>query len=135
MMVLVSVHCKTCNNNFKLDIGSMTVEETQKLLEKRDGFHCDAGNHMELGSPMNHWVFGSVHEGSAPTEEEWYKKMTAEYGKLMSTDELRDKFEVTGFAFGACMAKVKATGQEICLHFIHSPKGERYYHGYFEYQE
>lgn len=134
-MVLVDIHCNTCENDFKLDIGDHTVEEVTAMLKKRDSFHCNAGNHMEFGSPMNHWVFGSVCEGIAPTEEEWYDKMTAQYGKLISTDELREKFEVIGFAFGSCMAKVKATGQEICLGFIHSPKGVRYYHGYFEYRE
>jgi len=134
-MALMDVHCKTCGNDFHLDIGDMTFEETHELLEKRESFHCDAGNHMELSSPVFHWVLGKIHEGSAPTEEEWYKTMTDRHGHLISTDELREKFEVTGFAFGACMAKVKVTGQEICLDFIHSPKGERYYHGYFEYQE
>jgi hypothetical protein len=134
-MSLIDVNCKTCGSDFKLDVGDMTVEQVTDMLRKRDGFHCDTGNHMELGSPMNHWTLGKMCEGNAPTEEEWYEKMTAQHGKLISTSELREKFEVTGFAFGACMAKVKATGQEICLEFIHSPKGVRYYYGYFEYKE
>jgi len=134
-MSLMDVNCKICGNDFKMDIGEHTMEEVIAMLKKRDSFHCNAGNHMEIGSPINHWTFGKIHDGSAPTEEEWYDKMTAQYGKLIGTDELREKFEVTGFAFGSCMAKVKATGQEICLDFIHSPKGVRYYYGYFEYKE
>jgi hypothetical protein len=134
-MSLMDVNCKICGNDFKMDIGDHTMEEVTAMLKKRDSFHCNAGNHMEIGSPINHWTFGKIHDGSAPTEEEWYDKMTAQYGKLIGTDELREKFEVTGFAFGSCMAKVKATGKEICLDFIHSPKGVRYYYGYFEYKE
>ena len=134
-MSLMDVNCKICGNDFKMDIGEHTMEEVIAMLKKRDSFHCNAGNHMEIGSPINHWTFGKIHDGSAPTEEEWYDKMTAQYGKLIGTDELREKFEVTGFAFGSCMARVKATGQEICLDFIHSPKGVRYYYGYFEYKE
>jgi hypothetical protein len=136
-MALLDIHCKKCGNDFQMDIGDKTIEEVRAILEKRDGYHCNAGNHMEFGSPLFYWVLGELHEGSAPTEDEWKKLATERHGHLISNDELRDKFEVTGFFFGSCMAKVKVTGQEVCLEFIHSPKGERYYYGYLdlEYNE
>ena len=134
-MALIDVNCKTFGSDFKMDIGDMTKEEAIAILKKKDSFHCNAGNHMELGSPMYHWTLGEIHAGHAPTEEEWIAERTAHYGQLYTTDELSEKFEVTGFAMGACMAKYKQTGQEVCLEFSHSPKGVRYYHGYLEHKE
>lgn len=134
-MALIDIHCNTCGEDFKADIGDATKEELIAILKKKDSFHCNAGNHMELGSPLRHWVLGDIHEGSAPTEDEWFKTMTERYGQLYNSDQLTEKFEVTGFSFGACMAKYKQTGQVVCMSFIHSPNGTRYYHGYEEYKE
>lgn len=133
-MSLIDTHCNTCGSDFKIDMGDMTVKELREVLSKRESFECP-GHHFEIGSPLiSHWVLGEVHEGHAPTEEDWVAERTAHYGQLYTTDELDKKFEVTGFAFGACMAKYKQTGQEVCLEFSHSPKGVRYYHGYVEYK-
>jgi len=130
-MALLDIHCKKCGSDFQMDIGDKTVEEVRASLEKQDDFyHCNAGHHMEYGSPLYYWVLGEVHEGSAPTEDEWKKLATERYGHLISNDELRERFEVIGFGFGACKAKVKATGEETFLDYTHSPKGERYYYGY-----
>jgi hypothetical protein len=127
-MVLVDVHCKTCCNDFQLDIGDKTVGQIKEILSKRTEFHCNAGNHFENESPMNHWVLGEVHDGSAPDEKEWFKRATEQHGRLYDTDELTKNFEVTGFACGACMAKNRITGEHVCLEFIHSPKGNRFYY-------
>jgi hypothetical protein len=134
-MALIDIHCNTCGEDFKADIGDMTKEELIATLKKKDSFHCNAGNHMELSSPMYHWILGEIHEGSVLTEDEWFKTMTERYGQLYNSDQLQEKFEVTGFSFGACMAKYKQTGQVVCMNFIHSPKGTWYYHGYREFEE
>lgn len=131
-MAIMEVHCKTCGEDFGMDIGDMKYEEVVELLSKKDSFHCNAGHHMELGSPMRHWVLGKIREGSSPTEEDWMKTALERHDQLYTSDELSEKFEVTGFAYGACMAKHKATGKEVCLSFTHSPKGTRYYYGFKE---
>ncbi len=133
-MALIDTTCKVCGSSFQLDAGEKSLDEVVKVLRARESFECP-GHHFEIGSPMDFWVLGKIHAGSAPTEEEWIAERTAHHGQLYTTDELDKKFEVTGFAMGMCMAKYKQTGQEVCLGYSQSPKGVRYYHGYLEYKE
>jgi hypothetical protein len=128
-MAFIETHCITCGCDFNLDIGDKTPEQVQKLLEAKESFHCDAGHHFEMDSPVNHWVLGNrIETRTAPTEEQWYNQMTEKHGRLMTSDQMQAEFEVEGFAFGACMAKNRKTKQDACLEYITSPKGERYYY-------
>lgn len=127
-MALIKTHCNKCGSDFNIDAGDKTNEEIQKILESRTEFECYAGKHFEMDSPAHHWVLGERIEGSAPSEAEWYKTMSERYGKLYSNDELTENFEIKNFAFGACMATNLKTNKDVCLEFISSPKGNRFYH-------
>jgi len=128
-MSLIDATCKVCGSSFKLDAGEKSLDEVIKVLRARESFECP-GHHFEIGSPMDFWTLGKIHEGHAPTEEDWHADMIKRHGTLYNTDELSEMFEVTGFLSGMCMAKVRETGKEVVLNYSSSPKGVRYYYGY-----
>jgi hypothetical protein len=47
----------------------------------------------------------------------------------MTTDEMREQFEVIGFGFGYCVVRRKSDGQKGSLDFTHMPRF------YFDFQE
>ena len=74
--MLVEAFCKKCQNKFMIDIGDSTKVEIIALLEKREGFHCDAGNHMEISSPLNYWDidWDTIKDGASLTDEEFVEE-------------------------------------------------------------
>jgi hypothetical protein len=127
-MALINVTCNRCGEKFQMDIGHMTLDEIKATLAKRDSFNCP-GHHFEIGSPLDYWTFGEFCNGSAPTEAEWYDTVREKYGKLYTSDELGEMFEVTGFSSGMCVTRVKGSnGETAIFDFKSSPNGTRYYY-------
>jgi hypothetical protein len=126
---VVSATCKQCGAKITYDIGNHTKEEIIEILKKQDTFSCP-GHHFELGSPLRYvdidW--NSVQEQHVPTDKEWLSDMKKKGYKLISTDELREDYTVTGFSMGMCVAKRKSDGEEVVLDFTNSPSGKRYYY-------
>ena len=86
--MLLNVYCEKCGENFKIDIGDRTREETIDMLSKRETFECP-GNHVESSSPVNYWRFGKVEAGKAPSEAAWVKSLKA--ALLRSIQEQRPR--------------------------------------------
>lgn len=126
-MALVDVECKICGETFSFDMGEKSLEEVKDVLGKRDCFQCP-GHHFENASPLAFLIFGKIHDGKAPSDEEWYKQMCELHGKLYSSDELPVEFEVSGFSCGMCVARDKKSGNTVYLDFKPSPSGKRYYY-------
>jgi hypothetical protein len=133
-MVLVDVTCKICDETFQFDMGDKSLEELKKILGERDSFQCP-GHHFENGSPLDYLIFGKVHEGSAPSENEWLGKMHELHSKIYTSDDLPLTFEVVGFSSGLCVAKIRATGEKVVLDFKASPSGKRYYYMFIKDEE
>jgi hypothetical protein len=128
--MLVDFECSKCGEVFTMDIHDKTLEEVQEDLKKKEGFHCP-GNHVELGSPANHWVMmpESLREGSAPTEEEFLADLKSQKGEVYTTQELDSSpYEITSFAYCTAIAYRRDNGDKVYLDFTHSPKGTRYYY-------
>jgi hypothetical protein len=104
MANLVEVYCKKCGENFKLNIGAHTKEEVIDML---------------------HW--DSLEEEKVPTEAEWIADFKAKH-EAYTHQELEEKFEITGFAYGACHAIDKVTNEERYFDFATSPQGKRLYY-------
>jgi hypothetical protein len=126
---VVTATCKKCGHTFKLDIGTNTPEQIIDILSKRDSFECP-GHHVEMSSPLNYWDidWNSVQEQHVPTDKEWLSDMKKKGYKLISTDELREDYTVTGFSMGICVAVRKSDGEKVYLDFTQSPSGKRYYY-------
>ena len=131
--MLVEAFCKKCQNKFMIDIGDSTKEEIIALLEKQEGFHCDAGNHMEMSSPLNYWEidWDTIKDGASLTDEEFVEEFKKTYPIVLSHSDFPKVFENVGFAYGSCIANVIGDPNEtpIMLNFIHTPKERtRYYY-------
>lgn len=57
------------------------------------------------------------------------EELEASYGKVWTTDEMREEFEVLGFSMGYCVVQRKSDGKRGCLAFLHAPRF------YFKFQE
>jgi hypothetical protein len=133
--MLVNVRCTICGESSKIDIGDMTKDEVEKLLKERDTFQC-FGNHVELTSPLKFWVidWDSIHQGSAPTEEEFLNKLKSKYKEVLTTDELSERYIVKGFLYGMCTVESKTEKEEWgepvskAFQFTQSSSGKRYYY-------
>jgi hypothetical protein len=53
--------------------------------------------------------------------------LEAEHGRVWSTDELTEEFEVIGFMAPICVVRRRSDGQKGSVEFQHSP---RYYFGF-----
>ena len=131
--MLVEAFCKKCQNKFMIDIGDSTKEEIIALLEKQEGFHCDAGNHMEMSSPLNYWDidWDTIKDGASLTDEEFVEELKKVYPIVVHYSDFTKLFENVGFAYGSCIANVIGDPNEtpIMLNFIHTPKERtRYYY-------
>lgn len=131
--MLVEAFCKKCQNKFMIDIGDNTKEEIIALLEKQEGFHCDAGNHMEMSSPLNYWDidWDTIKDGASLTDEEFVEELKKVYPIVVHYSDFTKLFENIGFAYGSCIANVIGDPNEtpIMLNFIHTPKERtRYYY-------
>ena len=131
--MLVEAFCKKCQNKFMIDIGDKTKEEIIALLEKQEGFHCDAGNHMEMSSPLNYWDidWDTIKDGASLTDEEFVEELKKIYPIVLSHSDLPKIFENVGFAYGACIASIIGDPNEtpIMLNFVHAPRSrDRYYY-------
>jgi len=60
-----------------------------------------------------------VEINAAPGSREF---LEARYGKVWSTDELADEFQVIGFLAPICVVKRRADGVKGSLEFQHSPR-------------
>jgi hypothetical protein len=49
--------------------------------------------------------------------------------EIMTTDEMREKYEVIGFGMGLCVVRRRSDGQRGSLDFTHMPRF------YFDFQE
>ena len=63
-----------------------------------------------------------------PEEKAAREALEAQYGRVWSTAELREEFEVTGFMAPFVVVKRKDTGEKGSLEFTHMPRF------YFNYQ-
>jgi hypothetical protein len=126
---VVSAKCKQCGAKITYDIGNHTKEEIIEILKEQDTFNCP-GHHVELGSPLRYVEidWNSVKEQHVPTDKEWLSDMKKKGYKLISTDELRGDYNVTGFSMGICVAVRKSDGEKVYLDFTQSPSGKRYYY-------
>lgn len=61
-------------------------------------------------------------------EAAWRAKLEAEHGQVWDTNQLRDEFNVIGFAAPLVAVKRKADGVEGTLEFVHMPRF------YFDFQ-
>jgi hypothetical protein len=127
MIMLLKVHCKKCDVDFKMDIGEKSKDEIRVSLGKRQEFECP-GHHVELNGPLNYWELGEVIPGEAPTEADWLADKQARGIRLYSNDEVRDLFSCDGFSMGLFCGKNKKTGESVVLDFCNSPEGHRYYY-------
>jgi len=125
--MLCKTTCKKCGESFKLDIGTMTKEQTIEKLSKQNGFECP-GYHAELDSPMNYWVLGEIIEGSIQSESDWLESMKKNGRILYSNDDVRELFNCTGFSCGVFCGTDKKTKENVMLDFSSSPEGNRYYY-------
>ena len=125
--MLCKTTCKKCGESFKLDIGTMTKEQTIEKLSKQNRFECP-GHHVELNSPMDYWVLGEIIEGSIQSESDWLESMKKNGRILYSNDDVRELFNCTGFSCGVFCGTDKKTKESIMLDFSSSPGGNRYYY-------
>ena len=63
------------------------------------------------------------------TDADFKATLTANYNDVMTTDEVREKFEVISFLAPFVMVKRKADGVKGTLEFTHMP---RFYFGFVE---
>ena len=125
--MLCKTTCKKCGESFKLDIGTMTKEQTIEKLSKQNRFECP-GHHVELNSPMDYWVLGEIIEGSIQSESDWLESMKKNGRILYSNDDVRELFNCTGFSMGIFCGTDKKTKERVLLDFSTSPEGNRYYY-------
>jgi hypothetical protein len=127
--MLVQVHCKKCGEDFKLDIGDKPLSEVIESFRKETGFHCDPGNHVELSSRLNYWVFGELSEGSAPDPADQLKKLMETRKEVFSNEEFQKQilYEVTGFSMGCCICRDKKTRETVYFDFTHIGNVRYYY--------
>lgn len=126
---IVSCTCKKCGETFKLNINNATREEIESGFMKQDGFQCP-GHHVELGPREDCWTidWDSLRKDHVPSEEEWLEKLKNQNQGVWDTKSVQEFFKIQGFFGGACIAINKETGQEVCLDYVHSPDGVRYYY-------
>jgi len=112
-----------------------SVEDIQKSLQKKSGFHCFIGNHVELNSADKYWILKpeTLQVDKNPvTDEQWLSQLRLKVGQVWTIEELLMEFEVIEFVYGLCNVKQKSTGQMGYIDFTHSPSGKRYYFGFNE---
>lgn len=131
MGALIKAKCKKCGGYVHFDIGEMTVDEAKETLRGHKSWHCNAGNHMELISPIEMYEFDWEHptENKPKTEEEFEAELKTQFSEVYSSDEFGDKYVVSSFLMGKCLCYPK-DGDESDLKvfdFIQSPKGKRFY--------
>jgi hypothetical protein len=127
MTEVIKVYCKKCCENFSLITNGKTKEQIIEVLSKQKSFHCDAGNHMELSSPMNYWVLGEIINTEVPTDKEKLNKLKSEYKEVYRNKDLETKYKVSGFSMGCCICTDKETGKKAYFDFTHIGN-ERYYY-------
>lgn len=57
------------------------------------------------------------------------EELEKEYGEVLTTDEMRAKYEVIGFGMGFCVVRRKEDGVRGSLDFQHNPRF------YFDFSE
>lgn len=131
--MLVTIFCKKCLKKWDADIGDLTKEEVLANLGGLASFHCDAGNHMEMSSPLNYWEidWDTLREGYTPSDKDFVEELKKVYPIVVHYSDFTKLFENIGFAYGSCIANVIGDPNEtpIMLNFIHTPKERtRYYY-------
>lgn len=63
-----------------------------------------------------------LNTGLSPEESERRAELEAQYGNVWSTEQMREEFEVTGFAAPFVSARRKSDGQMGSLEFCHMPR-------------
>lgn len=135
-MQKIQFRCQTCGGEGWIQgiPDGKTVEDIQESLQKKSGFQCPVGNHVELNSADKHWILKpeTLQVDEKPlTDEMWLAELRQKTGgQVWTTDELTAEFEVLSFSYGLCQARRKSTGQTGYLDFAHSPSGKRYYFGF-----
>ena len=127
MTLVIGVYCKKCNENFSLITNGKTKEEITENLKKQTGFHCDAGNHVELSSPLNYWVLGEITDKEVLSDSEKLQELKNAYTEVYTTSELQEKYKVSGFSCGSCICINKSTGKKAYFDFTRIGN-ERYYY-------
>lgn len=129
MTRLLKAYCKKCDNHFSIDIGDKSYDEAIAIYKRQNSFHCNAGNHVELSSPLNYWTIEKdVIEKVIPTNEELIEKLKKDYSEVYQNKDLSEFYEVTGFSAGCCICKNKRTGEKAYFDFT-TIGNERYYYG------
>jgi hypothetical protein len=63
------------------------------------------------------------------TDEEMKAALGAKYGDVLTTEEMRAKYDVVGFGGGLCVVERKSDGKRGSLNFSHLPRF------YYDFQE
>lgn len=131
MSRIVTGKCKKCGGYVQFDIGDMNIEAAKDALKSQKSWHCNAGNHMELISPMDLYEFDwdNIKEHVPMTEEEFRKDLESKFKEVYSSEEFQDKYTVDSFMMGKCLCH-PVDGDEDALtvfDFVHGPTNKRYY--------
>ena len=128
MARLLKAYCKKCDNHFSIDMGDHTYDEVIAIYKRQTSFHCNAGNHVELSSPLNYWTIEKeVVEKVIPTDEEKLAELKKNYSEIYQNHELSTVYAVAGFSAGCCICKHKTTGEKAYFDFT-TIGNERYYY-------
>jgi hypothetical protein len=128
MTRLLKAYCKKYDNHFKIDIGEKSYDEVIAIYKRQTSFHCNAGNHVELSSPLNYWTIEKeVVEKVIPTNEEKLMELKKNYSEVYQNKDLSEFYEVSGFSAGCCICRNKATKKKAYFDFTHIGN-ERYYY-------
>jgi hypothetical protein len=117
MTKVIGVYCKKCNENFSLITGEKTKEQIIDVLKKQTSFHCDAGKHVELSSPLNFWVLGEITDKEVLSDSEKLQELKNAYPEVYTTSELQEIYNVSGFSCGSCICEHKNTGKKAYFDF------------------
>lgn len=63
------------------------------------------------------------------TTSEFKAELVAQFGEVLTTSEMQEKYQVVGFGGGLCVVTRKSDGKRGSLDFTHMP---RFYHSFQE---
>lgn len=126
----IQAKCKKCGTQFAIDMGDLTTpEQVMEALKKMEFTNCP-GHHEEITSPATFWelIPDSIQEKMIPNEQEWVQQTEEKMRtKLISSDEVREAYEITGFSMGIAVGYRKSDREKVYLNHADSPEGHRFY--------
>jgi len=129
--LILKAKCKKCKGSVRFDIGEMSKKEVEEKLAASDSWQCNAGNHVELCSPLELYEFDweNLEEGVAETDDEFLEKLRAGYNEVYDTSEIQEKYEIESFFGGMALGRRKNSDMTVmkAFNYTSSPSGKRYY--------